>query len=63
MDGDAVWDDELRRFVTPAPSRLGHPLDESMKTWQIDWREYGCPQCVAEGVADPFFRLQTPARI
>ena len=63
MDASAVWDAELKRFVTPAACRLGHPLDEDMRTRQADWREYRCPRCVEDAVADPFFRLQTPARI
>ncbi|WP_103344086.1 hypothetical protein [Amycolatopsis sp. CA-126428] len=63
MDGEAVWDDELRRFATPPTCRHGHPLDETMKTWQIDWQEYRCPPCAASGEPDPFFRLRKPARI
>jgi hypothetical protein len=34
-----------------------------MKTREIDWLEYRCPQCVAEAVADPSLRLRKPAKI
>ena len=63
MDGEAVFDAEMRRFVTPAACRLDQPLDRGMKTSQIDWQEYLCPRCLADGVPDPYFRLQKPARI
>lgn len=58
-----MWDYELRRYATPPECRAGHPLDQSMKTQEIDWLEYRCPRCVAEGAADPFFRLRKQARI
>ena len=58
-----MWDPELRRYATPAACRLGHALDESMKTSEIDWQEYRCPSCVAAEVDDPHFRLRKPARI
>ncbi|MFI5593602.1 hypothetical protein ACIA5G_51855 [Amycolatopsis sp. NPDC051758] len=63
MDGEAVWDHELRRFATPEACRSGHPLEQGMKTSEIDWLEYRCPMCVAESAPDPFFRLRKPARI
>ncbi|QWF78729.1 hypothetical protein HUW46_02127 [Amycolatopsis sp. CA-230715] len=63
MDGVAVWDAELPGWVAPASCRLGHPLSAEMKTTEIDWLEYLCRRCLAEGVADPYLRLRKRTRI